>query len=87
MEADLRRHLLATATGFAAARNLELVTVGRQAAGDWRFFERLQGEVSFTARKYDQIMGWFSKNWPEGVDWPADVPRPDDDSTVQTAAA
>lgn len=77
METDLRRHLLETAAAYRAARNMELTTVGRLAAGDWQFFKRLEGEVSFTARKYDQVMAWFSAKWPEDTEWPADVPRPD----------
>lgn len=77
MEAELRSHLIALAEVYAQARQLELVTVARLAAGDWRFFERISsGEASFTVRKYDSIVGWFDANWPAGVDWPGDVPRP-----------
>ena len=76
MESDLKRHLLDCAAVFAASRSLEMVTVARLAAGDWRFFERIEGGASFTARKYDSIMAWFSANWPAELDWPTEVPRP-----------
>lgn len=77
METELRSHLTACASGFAGARGLSLTTVGRLAAGDWRFFDRVEaGSASFTARKYDEVVRWFSDNWPEGASWPADVPRP-----------
>jgi hypothetical protein len=78
MEQELKEHLLALARGYAAARgDLALSTVGRLAADDWRFFERVQDdEKTFTARKYDEIIEWFSANWPDGAQWPSDVRRP-----------
>lgn len=77
MENQLKWNLRRCAEAYAAARNIGIPTVGRLAAGDWRFFERVEdGEKSFTARKYDEVMGWFSKNWPDQVDWPSDVIRP-----------
>lgn len=77
MENVLRNHLRTCAEAFAAAKGLEIVTVGRLAANDWRFFERLNdAEKTFTVRTYDRVMSYFSDNWPEGVDWPEAVPRP-----------
>ena len=53
-------------------------TVGRLAVGDWKFFDRISaGETSFTARKYDEVMQWFSDHWPDGADWPETVARPE----------
>lgn len=77
MEPELRHHLVACATAYAAATKKELVTVGRLAAGDWRFFDRIQGGASFTARKYDEAMRWFVSHWPEGLEWPEGVPPPE----------
>jgi hypothetical protein len=76
MEADLKHHLLSCAAAFGAARGLEPSTVSRLATGDWRFFDRIQDEASFTARKYDAIIAWFSENWPADAEWPEDAPRP-----------
>jgi hypothetical protein len=50
-------------------------TLGRLAAGDWRFFDRLTDGKTFTARKYDEVMRWFAANWPKGVAWPAGCTR------------
>ena len=90
MESTLRRHLQTCAAEFAKATEREISTVSRLAAGDWRFFDRLNDGVSFTARKYDLTMSWFSANWPEQLPWPADVPRPvaaaNDPSTQSEAA-
>ncbi|SFM00080.1 hypothetical protein SAMN03159423_4825 [Bradyrhizobium sp. NFR13] len=77
MEQELRNNLLSLAREFAAARTIALPTVGRLAAGDWRFFDRLLDEdKSFTARKYDEIIQWFSDNWPTTAQWPVDLVRP-----------
>lgn len=76
MEADLRHHLTTCAAAYGSAKGIGLATVARLAAGDWRFFERIEGGASFTARKYDATMAWFSVNWPMNLDWPSDVPRP-----------
>ncbi len=78
MEHELRNNLMECAKAFQAARDLGLATLGRLAAGDWRFFDRLSDdEKTFTARKYDETVKWFSDNWPEGAIWPATVARPD----------
>lgn len=77
MEDELRSHLLSCATAFAGARGFTLSTVGRFAANDGAFFQRVSdGEGSFTARTYDKVIGWFHENWPDDLTWPADVPRP-----------
>lgn len=79
MQSELTAHLLACATAFGAARGYELSTLGRLAAGeDSKFFTRLRnGEGTFTVQKYDQVMRWFSANWPAGVPWPEGAPRPE----------
>ena len=77
MESELRSNLMACASAFVAVRGLSLTTLGRLAAGDWRFFDRVaEGSTTFTARKYDEVMVWFDEHWPDGAEWPADVPRP-----------
>ena|SRR5215212_4600959 len=78
MESDLASNLRTWASRFAAARKIELTTLGRLAAADWRFFERLDDpDRTFTARKYDEVMKFFSVEWPPDVEWPPGVPRPD----------
>ncbi|WP_303702868.1 hypothetical protein [Brevundimonas naejangsanensis] len=90
MESTLRRHLETCAHEFAKATEREASTVARLSAGDWRFFDRLSEGASFTARKYDAIMAWFSAHWPADAAWPADVPRPfvsaNDDAPASEAA-
>lgn len=90
VEHELRVNLRACAEAFAKARKVSPATVGRLAAGDWRFFDRLDDdEKTFTARKYDEVIGWFAANWPADTEWPQDVRRasPSDEPTDSPAAA
>ncbi|MEH2513461.1 uncharacterized protein YigA (DUF484 family) [Nitrobacteraceae bacterium AZCC 1564] len=87
MENDLKQHLMSCATAFAERRNMKLTTLGRKAANDSPFFTRLmESRTSFTARKYDEIIQWFSDHWPADLDWPAAVVRPKKPSKRKTVA-
>lgn len=78
MEDELRQNLLRCAEAYALAKGIGLPTLARQSAGDWRFFDRLNDDAkTFTARKYDEVISWFSANWPEGVEWPPQLARPE----------
>lgn len=86
IEQPLRDNLIALARAYAKARGNGLSSVSTQAAGDGRFFDALAERTgarkandrrgSFTVRKYDQLVEWFSANWPDGVEWP-DLTAPD----------
>ncbi|GLS44405.1 hypothetical protein [Methylobacterium brachythecii] len=69
MEQELNLRLKTAAEAYASLQKLSLTTVGRQAAGDWRFFTDMRVGKSFTARKYDDVMQWFSDHWPD-AEWP-----------------
>lgn len=78
METELKSNLLACASAYGEARKVSLSTIGRLAAGDWRFFDRLDDDgKTFTARKYDEVISWFSERWPEDAVWPSEVARPE----------
>lgn len=77
METELRSNLMSCATAYAASKEVSLATIGRLAAGDWRFFDRLDDDAkTFTARKYDEVILWFSDRWPDDLPWPEQVQRP-----------
>lgn len=78
METELRANLVALATAYGAAMKMEMATVAQRALGDWRFFQRLEDKdtASFTVRKYDAAVAWFSARWPEGLEWPPAIQRP-----------
>ncbi|MBB2841433.1 UNVERIFIED_ORG: hypothetical protein GGE64_005216 [Rhizobium etli] len=76
METELARHLLTLCERFSEIKQLEETTIGRHCAADGRFFTRIREGKTFTAKKYDEVVAWFSHSWPEGSDWPIDIPRP-----------
>lgn len=77
--------LLACAEAYAAQKNIKLTTLGRLVTNDSPFFSRLRDDRgSFTVRKYDEVLKWFSRNWPDDVDWPEGVERP---AAMQETAA
>ncbi len=85
MEPILRDHLLRLAATYGDRRSLKLSTVGKMAVSDGRFFLTLEAGKNFTVRRYDQLLAWFSANWPEGCAWPEDVVRPEP-AVLQEAA-
>lgn len=76
MEAELKSHLLSLVSAYAAALDIGVTTVWRQAINDPAFQERLRSENTITLRTYDKAVAWFDENWPQAFDWPADIPRP-----------
>lgn len=61
-------------------------TVGHPKAGkglSFRLFDDskrlnvlMTGRGDMTLSTFERAMAWFSANWPDGVEWPSDVPRP-----------
>lgn len=76
MEHELRTNLRTCFDLYAAATGRSLKTIAQAAAGDWRFYDRLDGPTTFTARKYDEVMAWFAANWPDGAARPDVLPSP-----------
>jgi len=76
METQLAVNLLTLAFKFSELKGLELSTVGKNCAADGRFFTRIRDGKTFTARKYDHVIRWFSLHWPEGAAWPEGIARP-----------
>lgn len=70
-------HLLKVARQYAEVEGISLSAVS------WRLFadnKKLRALDEFGAdiqvKRLEQAMRWLSANWPQGADWPADVPRP-----------
>ena len=65
-----------TALRYATARGVSLSTVGLYAVGSGTVFSRLaDGRV--TLRTVAAITAWLSDHWPDHLEWPPDVPRPE----------
>ncbi len=61
-------------------------TVGRLASGSGDFYIRLKRGHDLTTRRAARISQWFSDNWPEGAEWPSDIPRPEPKAEEEVTA-
>ena len=68
--------LVTLAKAYAAHSGKTLSTVSTYAAGDGKFFPRLQGGAGCTLKRANRIIRWFSDGWPADLEWPRDIPRP-----------
>lgn len=68
--------LVKLAESYGAHRGLKLSTVSTYAATDGKFFGRLKSGAGCTLRKASVLIAWFSDNWPEDLEWPSDIARP-----------
>ena len=77
MSERLARNLSLLTKAFRSKQPWELSTLSLRAYGKASFFEAVSSKdpPSFSARKYDEVVAWFEENWPEGAEWPAEVPR------------
>lgn len=71
-----RDRLLRLASVYAEARGLSLSRVSTLAANDGKLLGRLQVGRDCTLGTYDQMLAWFSANWPADLAWPEGVERP-----------
>lgn len=57
---------------YISVTGASCATVGKNAAGDWRFFERLKREPRSkpSAAKLSYVLDWFADNWPDDADRP-----------------
>ena len=60
---------------FAAANGKTLRQVGREAAGAHGFFYRLDNRRGCTFKTAERAQQYFEMHWPDGLEWPADIPR------------
>ena len=61
---------------YATATGRRLTTVGRHIAGHGAFFTRLDAGCGITLARAARVVQRLSDHWPEGAEWPSDIPRP-----------
>lgn len=71
--------------GFAQHRGLSHWRVSFLIRGDGQFLSRLKDGKGCTIRTAETVMKWFSDNWPEDLEWPADIPRPEKSKARKSA--
>jgi hypothetical protein len=61
---------------FAEHTGRSVSTVSRHATGSGDTVARLRRGGTITTRRLDRTIRFLSDNWPDSVEWPADIPRP-----------
>lgn len=69
-------HLLILGHVYAQATGTTLGAVTRRAGIHEKVFRRLAEGKGVHSKTLEQAEAWFAANWPAGVAWPSDVPRP-----------
>jgi hypothetical protein len=75
---DLRAQLIVVADVFGrhTGRGRKRVSTLVLKQGN-RLDEFAAGRLSPTVRVFERAMLWFSEHWPDGVEWPSGVTRPE----------
>lgn len=73
----LRLQLIAVADAYCRARKLSRGRVSTIVFNAGMALDRIASGKDLTTGSWERAMSWFSQNWPEGANWPADVGRPD----------
>lgn len=72
---DAISHLLRLADLFSAATGLAEATLSSRCFADGKRLAAIRGGSDVGARRLARAVQWFSDHWPDGADWPADIPR------------
>lgn len=60
----------------AEAMGWTVTTVSWRTSGSGATYDRLCRGHDITTRRAARIVQWLSDHWPDGAEWPADIPRP-----------
>jgi hypothetical protein len=78
--------LLTLARAYSEALDIALSTAGMRACGNVYVFNRLAEGKGCHSKTLDKASAWFAENWPDGVPWPAGIPRPKCHTSAPKAA-
>ena len=73
---DTVRRLVVLCGIFAESTGRSVSTVSRYATGSGETIARLTRGHAITTRRAERALRFLSDNWPDLVEWPADIPRP-----------
>lgn len=77
--------LLAIVDAFAVATGTSDTTISSRVFSDSKKLDAMRRGASITLRRANEALKWFSDNWPESADWPANVNRPAENLTEATS--
>ena len=73
---NLRDQLIAVSDSYAAHRGLSRARVSTIVFSSGMSLDRIAAGRDLNTGSWERAMRWFSENWPDDAEWPADVPRP-----------
>lgn len=74
----LKQQLLLVGDAYAAAAGLSRARVSTIVLNRGATLDAIaEGRADVTTGTFEKAMQWFADNWPAGLDWPADVARPE----------
>jgi hypothetical protein len=76
-------YLIQLGARLAQFRARSEATVSQWIVGHARLFSRLKAGRGCNAHTYQDAMDWFSQNWPADLEWPTDIPRPEQSSIAR----
>jgi bifunctional DNA-binding transcriptional regulator/antitoxin component of YhaV-PrlF toxin-antitoxin module len=79
--------LLRVVDAFAAVTGKSDSTISSRLFDDGKKIAALRGGGDITLGRYHAALRWFSENWPDGAEWPADVQRPAPNRTGRSPTA
>ncbi|MVA27870.1 hypothetical protein GOZ92_26160 [Agrobacterium vitis] len=73
-------HLLRLSDIYSYATGVSEKTASYRVFGDSKKLAALRAGSDIGVNRFNSALGWFADNWPEGVEWPAGVIRPESNS-------
>ena len=72
----LTDHLLLVADRYGDATRRSRARVSTLLFNDGKRLARIALGGDLGTRSFEAAMAWLSEHWPDGADWPPEVPRP-----------
>lgn len=73
---DYRTKILSLATTYCEATKRSEARVANLAGRDGKFFTRIRNGRSCSVDTLNNLVQWFSDNWPHESEWPKGIGRP-----------
>lgn len=71
-----KSHLLTLADAFIAATGRSEGAISSAALNESKKLARLRAGYGIDVDRFNAVLVWFDRNWPEGLAWPEGVVRP-----------
>lgn len=82
MQDPRTKALIEAAERYSVEAGIGISIVSREMIGDTSFIRDLKEGRSCRFNTVIRAAEWLNARWPAGVEWPADLPRPDNRSAA-----